>query len=181
MFQLSESSQTELLGLARQSIRQFLLAGKKNTQKSVNPELQAQLGAFVTLHNQRCLRGCIGVISSALPLHETVQDCAISAATLDSRFDSVSLSELEEINIEISVLSPLALVRNISDIEIGVHGLLVSSQGKRGLLLPQVATEHQWNRETFLQQTCRKAGLPLDAWQRGAEVRTFTAYVFSEK
>jgi len=181
MFQLSEYAQKELLTLARQSVRQFLLAGKKNIQNSVNPELQARLGAFVTLHNQRCLRGCIGMIGPASPLFETVQECAISAATLDSRFDSVSISELEEINIEISVLSTLVPVRDFAEIEVGVHGLIVSGQERRGLLLPQVATEHRWDRETFLQQTCRKAGLPLDAWQKGAKVMSFTAFVFSEK
>lgn len=181
MFQLSESAQKELLRLARQAIQQFLLFGEKKIQNSVSPELQVQSGAFVTLHHQKRLRGCIGVISSTSLLYETVQDCAVSAATLDSRFDPVLLSDLGEITIEISVLSPLALVQNISEIEIGVHGLFISGQGKRGLLLPQVATERQWDRDTFLQQTCRKAGLPLDAWQRGAEVRSFTALVFGEK
>ena len=181
MFQLSESSQKELLTLARQFIRDFLLTGRKNIQTSVNPELQVRSGAFVTLHNREKLRGCIGMVSPAEPLFETVQECAASAAAADPRFDAVTLSELEQILIEISVLSPPEPVNDMSQIEVGVHGLMISHHGRRGLLLPQVATEYQWDRETFLEQTCRKAGLPRDAWHSGAEIMVFTAFVFGEK
>ena len=181
MFPLTESAQKELLTLARQFIRDFLLTGRKNIQHSANPELQVRSGAFVTLHNGGKLRGCIGMVSPAEPLFETVQECAASAAAADPRFETVTLSELEQITIEISVLSPLEPVNDISRIEVGTHGLIISHHGRRGLLLPQVATEHQWDCEMFLEQTCRKAGLPLNAWRSGAEIMVFTAFVFGEK
>lgn len=138
-------------------------------------------GVFVTLRNGEKLRGCIGIITPPGPLFETVQECAPSAATSDPRFNPVTLSELKEIGIEISVLSTPEPLRDRSQIELGIHGLIISQEGRRGLLLPQVATENHWDRETFLAQTCRKAGLPLDAWKTGAEIKIFTAFVFGEK
>jgi AmmeMemoRadiSam system protein A len=181
MFQLSESAQRELFTLARQFLRDFLLTKRKNIRTSENPELQTRSGVFVTLHNREKLRGCIGVISPLEPLFETVQECAGSAAAADPRFSPITPSELEEIVIEISVLSPPELLKDLSQIDVGVHGLIISQHGRRGLLLPQVATEHHWDRETFLAQTCRKAGMPLDAWKSGAEIKVFTAFVFAEK
>lgn len=181
MSPLTESAQSELLTLARHFLRDFLLTNRKNIQSSEHPELQTRAGVFVTLHNREKLRGCIGIITPPGPLFETVQECAGSAATTDPRFNPVTASELGEIVIEISVLSPPKPLKDPSQIEVGVHGLIISQHGKRGLLLPQVATEHHWDQETFLAQTCRKAGLPLDAWKTGAEIMVFEAFVFAEK
>jgi AmmeMemoRadiSam system protein A len=181
MCPLSDSAQGELLTLVRRFLRDYLLTERKNILISENPELQTRSGAFVTLHNRENLRGCIGSLNPPGPIFETVQECAASAATADPRFKPVTPSELEEIVIEISVLSPPEPLKDLNQIEVGVHGLIISQHGRRGLLLPQVATEHHWNREMFLSQTCRKAGLPLDAWQKGAEVLVFTAFVFAER
>jgi AmmeMemoRadiSam system protein A len=181
MFQLTESAQRELFTLARWFLRDFLLTERKNIRTSENPELQTRSGVFVTLHNREKLRGCIGIINPLEPLFQTVQECAGSAATSDPRFSPITPSELEEIVIEISVLSPPEPLKDLNQIDVGVHGLIISQYGRRGLLLPQVATEQHWDRETFLAQTCRKAGLPLDAWQTGAEIKVFTAFVFAEK
>ncbi|MFN8006613.1 MAG: AmmeMemoRadiSam system protein A [Terriglobia bacterium] len=181
MFPLSESSQKELLSLARQSIREFLQTRRKTLRNSNNPELQSWAGVFVSLHRHGKLRGCIGVITASSPLLEVVQECAVSAATSDPRFEPLTLGELEESIIEISVLSPLEPIQDVGKINVGIHGLLVSQHGRRGLLLPQVATEQGWDGETFLAQTCRKAGLPMDAWHKGAEISIFTAAVFQEK
>jgi len=181
MSPLTESAQRELLTLARRSIRDFLQTEKKNIQISKNSELQMRSGVFVTLRNGENLRGCIGIITPPGPLFETVQECAASAATSDPRFNPVTLSELEEIKIEISLLSTPEPLRDLSQIELGIHGLIISQEGRRGLLLPQVATENHWDRETFLAQTCRKAGLHLDAWRRGAEILLFSAFVFAEE
>ncbi len=180
MFQLSEASQLQLLRLSRQCLHEFLQFGRKRIEIPTSSELLEKRGAFVTLTKEGKLRGCIGIPSPISPLYKTVQECAISAATVDSRFPPLLTSELAEIEIEISVLSPLELVKDFEKIEIGVHGLVISHMGKRGLLLPQVAAERDWDREEFLQQSCRKAGLPLDAWNEGAKVEWFTAFVFRE-
>lgn len=180
MFQLSEPAQAELLKTSRQCLETYLKTGQRVIQESTRPELLEKRGAFVTLYLAGELRGCIGVATAVSPLYETVQNCAISAATTDPRFPPLTLSELSEVRIEISVLSPLERVKAIEEIEIGVHGLIVYHEGRRGLLLPQVATEHGWDREQFLRQVCRKAGLPMDEWTKGARVERFTALVFGE-
>jgi AmmeMemoRadiSam system protein A len=108
-------------------------------------------------------------------------ECSIAAATQDPRFEPLGELELPEIRIEISVLSPVEEVRNIQEIEVGVHGLIISQKGRRGLLLPQVPVEYGWDRDSFLAETCRKAGLSADAWQKGARIEVFTAFVFGEQ
>ena len=133
----------------------------------------------MTLHKQGHLRGCIGHVRGDEPLYLTVCECAIAAALSDPRFAPVTPEEIPLMNIEISVLSELRLV-SPEQIEVGKHGLFISLQGRQGLLLPQVAVEWQWDRETFLEETCRKAGLPTDAWRCGATVEAFTAEIFSE-
>jgi len=180
MFQLSEASQTYLLQLSRQTLHEFLLFGRRPTDTPSSEELLEKRGAFVTLASQGHLRGCIGYVAPLFPLYKTVIDCAISAATEDPRFEPLKLEELERTEIEISVLSPLDEVKDIQQIEVGTHGLIVSLKGKRGLLLPQVPIEYGWDRERFLQETCRKAGLSLDAWKEGARIQCFTAFVFRE-
>ena len=180
MFRLSEGSQTYLLKLSRQTLHEFLLFQRRPTDTPGSEELLEKRGAFVTLVNQGHLRGCIGYVTPIFPLYKTVIDCSISAATEDPRFQPLNLEELEKIEIEISVLSPLEEVKDIQEIVVGTHGLVVNQKGKRGLLLPQVPTEHGWDREQFLQETCRKAGLSLDAWKEGAGIDYFTAFVFRE-
>src|SRR5262249_46812662 len=137
-------------------------------------------GVFVTLESCGHLRGCIGYSSPLFPLYLAVINSSISAATDDPRFDPLGVEELDQVQIEISVLSPMKVVTNVSDVEIGTHGLLVSHKGKKGLLLPRVAAEHGWDRERFLSETCRKAGLRSDQWERGATLESFTAIVFRE-
>jgi len=137
-------------------------------------------GAFVSLHKQGLLRGCIGYVHALHPLYRTVMEAAAAAALHDPRFPPVRPAELPDVHLEISVLSPFRTVR-AEEIQVGAHGLLIAQERKQGLLLPQVAVEHQWDRERFLEETCRKAGLAPDAWRRGATIEAFTAEVFGEE
>src|SRR3954471_43530 len=136
-------------------------------------------GAFTTLHVDGQLRGCVGYVIAEKPLIETVAETAVAAAFTDPRFPSLTPPEAQRAKVEISVLSLPRPIRP-EEIVAGVHGLIVSQGTRRGLLLPQVATEHGWDAPTFLTQTCLKAGLPPDAWQRGARIEAFTAEVFGE-
>jgi AmmeMemoRadiSam system protein A len=181
MFQLSESSQLYLLKLSRQSIQDFLQYGRKPDEIPSSEELLEKRGAFVTLHKNELLRGCIGYLTPLLPLYRTIIDCSVSAAVEDPRFPPLQLQELSKLEIEISLLSPPQDVNDILDIEIGTHGLIISCRGKRGLLLPQVPLRYGWSRERFLEETCRKAGLSVDEWQKGARVECFTALIFKER
>lgn len=178
---LNKSSRGELLRMARSSIEKYLESRKYPTIKSPNKELLKKCGAFVTLNKDGNLRGCIGYTQAVMPLCETVSKAAISAATHDTRFNPVSAEELKEIKISISVLSPLKRIKDNKEIKVGTHGLVIRKQGRSGLLLPQVATEEGWDRLTFLQHTCLKAGLPTDAWREGADILVFTADVFGEE
>jgi AmmeMemoRadiSam system protein A len=137
-------------------------------------------GAFVTLHKGQELRGCIGHVEDDEPLMRVVVRCAVAACSSDPRFSAVSPSELAQLSIELSLLGVLEEIRGPDDIEVGRHGLVVEKGRHRGLLLPQVATEWGWDREQFLEHTCRKAGLALDAWKAGATLWRFEAEVFSE-
>jgi uncharacterized protein len=137
-------------------------------------------GAFVSLHVGNDLRGCIGYLERDLPLIQVVERCAVSAAISDPRFPSLSATEWSRTTIEISVLGPIDPVAEIGEIEVGRHGLVAEHGQRRGLLLPQVATECGWSREEFIEHTCRKAGLPKDAWQYGATLYKFEAEVFGE-
>jgi AmmeMemoRadiSam system protein B/AmmeMemoRadiSam system protein A len=177
---LSATEKAALLDIARQSIAQYLEDGSLARFDVSEPELLRKSGAFVTLEQRGELRGCIGQMVATQPLYATVQQAAVSAATQDPRFPPLTLEELNQITIEISVLSPLSRVRELEDIQVGKHGLLIASGGQQGVLLPQVATEEGWTREEFLRGLCRKAGLPEDAWQHGAALYTFTAIVFGE-
>jgi AmmeMemoRadiSam system protein A len=137
-------------------------------------------GAFVTLHVKGELRGCIGHIEADEPLARVITRCAIAACSADPRFSSLASTELPDLSIELSLLYPLIPVRSPEEILVGRDGLVVEKGWQRGLLLPQVATEWNWDRETFLAHTCRKAGLPHDAWKHGARLWRFEAEVFSE-
>jgi AmmeMemoRadiSam system protein A len=178
---LDESAQRELLALARATLEGYVKTGRVPEYRTEHPELARRSGAFVSLHNGEDLRGCIGILSSDGELYRTVQRCVISAALEDSRFHPVSEEEIGELKIEISVLSALERIADVQLIEVGKHGLMISLGGLRGLLLPQVASKYDWDRETFLAQTCRKAGLPTNAWrQPNAVIQIFEAQVFSE-
>ena len=138
-------------------------------------------GAFVTLHKKGGeLRGCIGHIESDQFLPDVVARCAVAACSADPRFPAVALAELLDLAIELSLLGPLEPVASAEEIEIGRHGLVIEKGWHRGLLLPQVAIEWRWDRQQFLAQTCRKAGLPQDAWKHGAKMWRFEAEVFGE-
>ncbi len=146
-----------------------------------SPVFKEKRGAFVTLRNNDKLRGCIGFVLALRPLLETVVEMAQAAALSDPRFTPIAPEELPDLNIEISVLSPLQTIQDISEIQVGVHGIYVKKGVFNGILLPQVAVEYGWDRTTFLQQTCFKAGLPLNAWQDDdAEIKIFSAQVFSD-
>ena len=145
-------------------------------------ELQRPSGAFVTL-NERSgeLRGCIGSIEAVQPLAQAVASSAVSAAVRDPRFEPVRKEELPDLHIEISVMSPIVPVGDISEIEVGRDGLIIRRGNRAGLLLPQVATEYGWDRDTFLRQTCVKAGLPPDCWRSpDCRIEKFSAEVFGE-
>jgi uncharacterized protein len=137
-------------------------------------------GAFTSLYIGGELRGCVGFVLPVNSVYRAVAETARAAAFEDNRFPPVTLEEAPQLQIELSILSaPTEILPEA--VEIGRHGLLISMHGRRGLLLPQVPVEHQWDRVAFLDQTCRKAGLPLDAWRNGATVEAFTAEVFGEK
>jgi len=168
-----------LLDVARKAIA-ARLEQREYRPEPLTPLLAEPRGVFVTLMLQGQLRGCVGQIIATEPLVEAVAHSAVSAAFGDPRFLPLSAAELPQVHIEISVLSPLTPIRP-ADVRTGVHGLVVSSGARRGLLLPQVATEFGWGAEMFLEQTCRKAGLPSDAWrQPGTEIYGFTAEKFGE-
>jgi len=179
---ISVESQDLLLKIARTSIENHLKRQKPPQFKIEDENLLQKRGAFVTLHKHGQLRGCIGYVLPYQPLHQTVAEMAVSAATADPRFSPVTLAEMEEIDIEISALSPLKNIDNTDEIEVGKHGLYMKRGGRSGLLLPQVATEYNWNKGQFLEHTCQKAGLPKDAWKDdGTEIYIFSAQVFGEK
>jgi len=136
-------------------------------------------GAFTTLYYRGDLRGCVGYVFPVTSLYRTVVESARGAAFDDSRFSPVTRDQAPELRVALSVLSPLQPVQ-AEQVEIGRHGLLISLGYCRGLLLPQVPAEQGWDRITFLEQTCRKAGLPLDAWKTGAKLEAFTAEVFAD-
>jgi len=176
---IDRDDQRRLLALARRA-----LEARVRRQPPPDPArggaLEAPAGAFVTIHNRGELRGCLGRLDTRAPLGETVAQLAASVSDSDPRFDPVSLLELPDIDIEISVLTPEQEIDSIAAIELGRHGVIVEDGPCRGLLLPQVATEQRWDREAFVSHACLKAGLPRDGWQRGARLLVFEAQVFGE-
>ncbi len=178
---LSETERQFLLNIARESIETVVRRLPKTGVSEYPESLATESGAFVTLHIDNELRGCIGFIEPQKPLVDTVRDAALKSALEDPRFLPVTEKELPAIEIEISVISPMKKIQSIDEIEIGKHGLLLELKSFRGLLLPQVAPEQGWDRETFLNQTARKAGLPMRAWKEPkAVISIFSAEVFSE-
>ena len=174
----TQEERTALLQLAHEAILAVL--ENRDRRPFLPTEHLSQLrGAFTTVYSQGKLRGCVGYPSAVSPLYKTVIETAESAAFEDPRFVPVTLSEAPGLKISVSVLSPVAPIR-AEDVIIGRHGLIISEGVFRGLLLPQVPVEHGWDRISFLEQTCRKAGLALDAWKSGATIEAFTAEVFGD-
>lgn len=179
--QLGEYSPEErdvLLLLAHRSI-ELALEGRSADAVAPTPHLAEHRGAFTTLHLEGKLRGCIGYVLPSQSLYATVAETARAAALDDPRFLPVTPEDAPNLKIEISVLSPLLPIRP-EEVVVGRHGLVVAQGGHRGLLLPQVPVEWEWDRETYLAQTCLKAGLSPDAWRHGAQLQAFTAEVFRE-
>jgi AmmeMemoRadiSam system protein A len=179
--QLTDEQKRFLLKLARDTIWAALNNESKPRVEVKDEVLTKPCGAFVTLHKYGQLRGCIGSLIGEKPLFLTVQEMAISAAFQDPRFPPLTKEEFSEIEIEISVLSPLQRITDVEQIEVGKHGIFLVKGFYRGVLLPQVATEYGWDRYQFLDHTCMKAGLPPGCWRSGAEIYIFSAEVFSEK
>ncbi len=183
MLPLSAADERTLLRLARQAVEDAARHGRLTASAEDSVVLSAGLGvnvgAFVTLHKAGRLRGCVGYVEAFAPLCQTVRECALAATLRDPRFKPVTPDELPLLRLEISVLSTLVEVTP-DQIRVGHHGLVVSLGPQRGLLLPQVATEWKWDSMRFLEETCRKAGLPREAWKIGAKVQAFTAHVFAE-
>ena len=180
---LTPEQRNQLLSIARRSIEAVLAGHRPDLGGvSLDPVLTRPSGAFVTLHEAGGeLRGCIGSIQAVAPLFQAVSSSAINAAFRDPRFFPVTPEELPALHIEISVMSPIEAVTNVEEVEVGRDGLIVSRGSRAGLLLPQVASEHGWDRETFLRQTCVKAGLPPDAWRSpDCRIERFSAEVFAE-
>ena len=160
--------------MAKSAIESILF-GQVGEAFKPSDSLKEKGGAFVTIKKKGDLRGCIGYIRAVLPIYETVKEAAIQAAFHDPRFSPIDRDEWKDIDIEISVLTPFKKIKDVEEIEVGRHGLYIEQGYDTGLLLPQVATEYSWDRTTFLEHTCHKAGLAKDAW-KSADT---TIYIFS--
>jgi uncharacterized protein len=176
--EFNPEERTILLRLAHESIVSAL-EHREISLTPPSPHLAEPRGAFTTIYLQGGLRGCVGYVLPVVSLYRTVVETARAAAFEDTRFSPVTLEEAVELQVSLSILSPLQAAKP-EEVVIGLHGLVVSEGRHRGLLLPQVPVEHQWDRVTFIEQTCRKAGLPVDAWQKGATLEIFTAEVFGD-
>ena len=175
---LSDYEKEQLKQLARQTI-EGILFGKDKGKFEPTEVLKEKRGAFVTVKKKDQLRGCIGYIKGVLPLYETIREMAIQAAFRDPRFSPLQKNEWKDVDIEISVLTPMKKISDANEIDVGVHGLYIEKGPYSGLLLPQVATEHHWDRVTFLENTCYKAGLQKDAWKsKDTVIYVFSADVF---
>jgi len=179
-FNLTEKEKGKLLGIARKTINEYVRNKRIPDFKIEDETLKTNCGAFVTLKREETLRGCIGHIIGDKPLFLIIRDMAIAAATQDYRFPPVTPSEIDNLEIEISVLTPMQKVDNVNDIKVGRDGLMIKRGYMSGLLLPQVPVEQGWDKATFLEHLCYKASLPADAW-KSSELWKFQAIVFSEK
>ena len=178
--ELTRDDQQRLLRLAREALEARVRKDPPPSNES-GGALDWPCGAFVSIHFRGALRGCLGQVDVNAPLAETVAHLAAVVSDSDPRFSPVSVDELADMKLEISVLTPEREVASSEEVEVGRHGLIVEQGYRRGLLLPQVATEHGWDREAFLSHTCRKASLPPDAWRHGARILIFEAHVFRER
>jgi AmmeMemoRadiSam system protein A len=179
--ELTAKDKDTLLDIAKKAIV-AKVHNKEIPKLIVDSEIiREKRGAFVTLKKRGQLRGCIGYIKPVKALGETVQEMAIAAAFHDPRFPSLTPDEVRDLTFEISVLSLLKRIKDINEIEVGKHGLYIVRGYKSGLLLPQVAVEYKWDRETFLKETCCKAGLPMQAWMdKETEIHIFSADYFGD-
>lgn len=178
---LTKKEQKQLLKIARDTIVDYVTSGNIPTIETTSKGLNLQTGCFVTIKQKGQLRGCIGNFVSDQPLLKLVQEMAISAATSDPRFYPMKSHDLDNFEIDISVLSPLERISSVEKIEVGRHGIYIIKGSYRGVLLPQVATEYGWDRNEFLRHTCIKAGLPENAWEGECEIYIFSAMVFGEE
>jgi len=180
---LNAEEKRRLLQIARETLNAYVNKGEKLVISEDSRTLNKEMGAFVTLYKRGQLRGCIGNIVGRGPLCQTVSDMAIQAGTQDPRFSPVKPEELDEIDLEISVLSPLKKIDDLEEIIMGKHGVLVKSGLRSGVYLPQVAVETGWNREEFMNSLCmHKAGIPKESWKnKTCDIYIFSAEVFGEK
>ncbi len=176
--QISAEDKRLLLQIAHESITAIVSGTGSGKPHAVQGALSWKRGCFVTLKIHGKLRGCIGTFSSEKPLSSVIQEMAVSAATRDPRFYPLRKEELEDLEIEISVLSPLKRIDSVDEIQVGIHGLYIEKDLFRGVLLPQVAVEYGWDRTAFLEQTCLKAGLEKDAWKKESDIYIFSAEIF---
>jgi hypothetical protein len=172
----TESERKQLLSLAKDSIEEYIVKGKVQERTIHNPKFKTEGAVFVTIKKNGSLRGCIGHVQPVMSLSQSVIKNAIAASSGDPRFPPMNKDELKDIEVEVSILSPLIPLKDISDIRMGKHGLVIRKGERSGIFLPQVATEFGWDRDTFLEQLCVKAGLPKSAW-KDAELHIFTAEV----
>ena len=180
-YALNAKEKATLLSIARKSIESWVRTNTIYIEPREEKSLNNRSGCFVTIKQNGQLRGCIGNFQSELPLFKEVAEMAASSATKDPRFYPMKEADLDNFSLEISVLSPLLKIDDINEIEVGKHGIYLEKGYYRGVLLPQVATEHHWDRDTFLKQTCIKAGLPTDAWKaEDTEIYIFRAEIFAE-
>ncbi|HUV88555.1 MAG TPA: AmmeMemoRadiSam system protein B [Anaerolineae bacterium] len=178
---LTPAQREELLALARTAIAEYLKTGEIPEYETGDPILNRRSGTFVTLRENSELRGCIGHTRGDQPLYQVVQQMAVAAATEDPRFPPLKPEELDQVTLEISVLSPFRRVTDTGQIQVGTHGLMIFADGHQGLLLPQVPVEQGWDREEFLENLCLKAGLAPDCQARQPALYAFTAVVFGEE
>jgi len=177
---LNDEQKKDLLRLAREAVTAKLETGKTIRPATADKTLLGERGVFVTLKVHDELRGCIGFPLPVKPLEEAVVEMAIAAATQDYRFEPMSASELDDLKIEISVLTQPRPAKDAREVVVGKHGIIISKGMNKGLLLPQVPVEHDWDQETFLRHGCLKAGLRDDEWKKGAKIEVYEAQVFSE-
>ncbi len=179
---LNDNQKKELLKVARMTIERMLTGKESPDIPSLSDEVFSQnYGIFVCLKVNNGLRGCIGNIEGVKSIRDSIKEMAIESAFRDPRFPPLAKNELDKIEIEVSILYPLEEVKDYSKIEPGKHGLVMERGYQKGLLLPQVATENNWDREEFMNQTCRKAGMENYCWENDAKVFKFEAVVFNEK
>jgi uncharacterized protein len=180
-FILQDDEKRELLRIARTSLKEYLLSGRVPPGAPHRKCMTEPAGCFVTLHRDHKLRGCIGKLDETAPLYKAIQEMAVAAASRDPRYQPVSVEELTLLTIEVAVLGPRRQIKGPDEVEIGTHGVCVSSGARRGLLLPHAAVENGWDAATFLGKACERAGLPVDTW-RGptATLEVFSAQVFDE-
>jgi AmmeMemoRadiSam system protein A len=182
IMELNENEKSLLLKIARRSLTACVKKEKMEAFKDIPQKFKEKSGAFVTLHKHGGLSGCIGHIMPYGTLYETVVDMAEAAALHDSRFTPVVPDELDDIDIEISVLTPPVEIPSLKEFVIGRHGIIINLHGRQAVFLPQVALEQKWNKDTTLRHLCMKAGLPADAYHnKEMKFRVFEAIVFGEK